>query len=332
MKKISFGVMLPVMVPSSPKPRSLYHALQYQYNKLDMDLIKCVTIEAERNDYHSVWVSDHLSREECKERAECWTTLTWLASITEEIRIGSMVLCNLYRHPGLIAKMASTLDILSDGRLEFGIGACWSEDECIDRGMEWPKPSKRLDMLRESVDICKKLWTMKKTTFKGKYYHFQDVYSEPKPLQKPHPPIMIGGSGEQITFKIVAEYADKSNFSGTEKIMKKKMEALENHCKKVGRDYASIEKSMNIGVVIHPTLEKYHEDMKRRWKANGSPGRFQKWLEKAEETFITGTPDMCVDELRSYVDLGVSLFVIRFGNIPDLTGLKLFADKVAPKI
>jgi alkanesulfonate monooxygenase SsuD/methylene tetrahydromethanopterin reductase-like flavin-dependent oxidoreductase (luciferase family) len=152
MDKVNFGIMLPVMVPSGPKPFPPYHALQYLYKKLDIDHVKKWTIEAERLGFHSVWVSDHLSREACKERLECWTTMTWLASITKDIRIGSMVLCNLYRNPSLLAKMASTLDIVSSGRLEFGIGACWSEDECIERVIDCPEPSERIRMLRESVE------------------------------------------------------------------------------------------------------------------------------------------------------------------------------------
>jgi alkanesulfonate monooxygenase SsuD/methylene tetrahydromethanopterin reductase-like flavin-dependent oxidoreductase (luciferase family) len=151
--------MLPIMVPSSPNPRSLYHALQYNYIRLNVNEVKRVALEAEKLGYHSIWVSDHLSRTACRERLECWTTMTWLANLTTDIRIGSMVLCNLYRHPALLTKMASTLDILSDGRLEFGIGACWSEDECIDRGIHWPTNAVRLRMMRESVEICKSLWS-----------------------------------------------------------------------------------------------------------------------------------------------------------------------------
>jgi F420-dependent oxidoreductase-like protein len=332
MADLKFGVMLPVMIPLGPRPLPLYHALQYGYRKLDLDLVKEAALEAERLGYHSVWVSDHFSRAACRERPECWTTMTWLAALTSRIRIGSMVLCNLYRHPSLLAKMASTLDVLSGGRLEFGIGACWSEDECADRGMGWPSNPVRLRMMREAVEICKGLWTQETTTYNGKCYQLENVYSEPKPLQKPHPPIMIGGGGEQFTLKIVARHADKSNFGGGLGNLKRRINVLRRYCELIGRDFDSIEKTSNIAVVVHESEEKHVEDMRRRWEAGGSPGSFEGWLEKAEAFYIAGTPEDCVEQLRPYVELGVSMFVIRFGDIPSLDGMKLFVEEVAPNL
>ncbi|MGD2201198.1 MAG: TIGR03560 family F420-dependent LLM class oxidoreductase [Candidatus Bathyarchaeota archaeon] len=332
MDDVDFGVMLPVMIPSSTQPRSLYHVLQYNYPKLDVGVVEDVALEAERLGYHSIWVSDHLSRAACRERLECWTTMTWLATLTERIRIGSMVICNLYRHPALMAKMASTLDVLSGGRLEFGIGACWSEDECTDRGIEWPSNEVRLQMLGESVRIIKSLWTEETTNFRGRHYHLQDAPSEPKPLQKPHPPVMIGGGGEGFTLRLVAKYADKSNFGGTLPDIERRMKALRRHCRAVGRDYDSIEKTTNIAVVLHPTQQEYHKDMRRRWQADGSHGSFDDWLREAEKLYIAGTPQDCAEQLISYIDLGINLFVIRFGDIPNLEGLKLFARAVLPRI
>jgi len=327
-----FGVMLPVMIPSGPKPWPLYSALQYDYPRLDLDLVKEVAIEAESLGYHSVWVSDHLSRASCRERPECWTMMTWLAALTQRVRIGSMVLCNLYRHPALLAKMASTLDVLSGGRLEFGIGACWAEDECLDRGMGWPSNASRLRMMREAVEICKGLWTQETTNYEGRYYQLKNVYSEPKPLQKPHPPIMIGGGGEYLTLKIVARHADKSNFGGRLGDLTRRMNVLRRYCERVGRDYDSIEKTCNISVVVQPTREEYLEDMRRRYAADGAQGNFDDWLEKAEAFYIAGTPEECLEQLKPYVDLGVSMFVIRFGDIPSLNGMKLFSEEVAPKL
>jgi len=331
MADLNFGVMLPVMIPSGPRPRPLYSALQYRYPRLDLDLVRESALEAERLGYHSVWVSDHLSRAACKERPECWTAMTWLATLTSRIRIGSMVLCNLYRHPALLAKMASTLDVVSGGRLEFGIGACWSDDECTDRGMDWPPNAVRLRMMREAVEICKSLWTQETTTYKGRYYQLKDVYSEPKPLQKPHPPIMIGGSGERLTLKIVARHADKSNFGGSLGDLKRRINVLRRYCERMGRDYDSIEKTSNVAVVIHETEEEYSEDMRMRWEADGAHGSFEDWLEKAEAFYIAGTPEDCIEQLRHYVELGVTMFVIRFGDIPSLDGMRLFAEEVAPK-
>jgi alkanesulfonate monooxygenase SsuD/methylene tetrahydromethanopterin reductase-like flavin-dependent oxidoreductase (luciferase family) len=226
--------------------------------------------------------------------------------------------------------MASTLDVISEGRLEFGIGACWSEDECIDRGIDWPKPSTRIGMLREAVEVCKNLWTREKSTYKGKYYQLEKVFSEPKPLQKPYPPIMIGGGGEQLTLKLVAQHADKSNFGGPVDVVKRKLEILKEHCEKNGRDFNEIEKTMNIGVVVKPTYEEYVEDMKKRWTANGRPDSFDDWFGKTDSTYVSGTPEDCINQIQQYVEIGIKLIIIRVGDLPDLDGLRLFSEKVVP--
>jgi len=331
MGDVDFGVMLPVMIPSSQKPRALYTALQYAYPRLDIGVVKNMTLEAESLGYHSVWVSDHFSRPACRERLECWTAMTWLATLTERIRLGSMVICNLYRHPGLMAKMASTLDVLSGGRLEMGIGACWAEDECADRGMDWPSVEARLQMLGESVRIMKSLWTQEQTDFRGRHYTIKGAHSKPKPAQKPHPPVMIGGGGEGFTLRLVAKYAERSNFGGGLEGIERRMDVLRHYCERYGRDYDEITKSTNLGIVIHPTREEYLEDMRRRWEANRNPEPFEEWLETAEATYIAGTPEECVEQLRPYVDLGIGLFIFRFGDVPGLEGMRLFAEEVAPE-
>jgi alkanesulfonate monooxygenase SsuD/methylene tetrahydromethanopterin reductase-like flavin-dependent oxidoreductase (luciferase family) len=228
--------------------------------------------------------------------------------------------------------MASTLDILSDGRLEFGIGACWSEEECIDRGIHWPSNAVRLRMMRESVEICKSLWTKESTTYNGKHYKLLNTISEPKPLQKPFPPIMIGGSGEHLTLKIVARHADKSNFGGTYGELKRRINLLRRYCDHIGRNYDSIEKTSNIAVVIFESDEEYEKDMRRRWDADGAHGTFENWMEKTKALYVAGTPKDCIEKLQSYIELGVSTFIIRFGDVPSLEGMRLFSKEVVPKL
>jgi F420-dependent oxidoreductase-like protein len=329
---VKFGVMLPVFVPSYPPPRSAYHALQYDFQRLDFAVTRKVTLEAERLGYDSLWVSDHLSRDIVKDRFECWTTLCTLIPLTERIRLGTMVLCNLYRHPGILAKMAATADVLSGGRLEFGIGACWSEGEFKEYGIAYPVAKIRLEMLREAVEIIKSLWTKETTSYRGKHYHIEEAYCSPKPLQKPHPPVLIGGSGEQITLRIVAKHADKSNFGPPIELTSRKISILKSYCSRIGRDYDSIEKTCSLSVIIHSTTQEYLDDMKRRYTQEGSPGPFEEWLKKAESTYVGGTPEQCLRKIEEYVRLGISHFVIRFGDVPKTDGMELFARKVAKKI
>lgn len=332
MDRVEFGVMIPNFLNADPPPHPFYHALQYDLRVLDFEAIKNIALKAEKIGYHSLWISDHLSWRNRKERLESWTTLSALSSITKKIRLGTIVLCNLYRHPGLTAKMASTLDFISKGRLELGIGACWNEIECSNFGIEFPIPKIRLRMLRESVEIIKKLWTQERTTYRGRYYTLRDAYCEPKPVQKPHPPILIGGGGEKLTLRFVARHADRSNFGGPPASVKRKMDILRKYCSKRGRDYESIVKSINLSVVIAPTHEDYLKDMRKRHLAEGSPGPFRDWLKRAEAAYVAGTPEECVEKLRPYVDLGIRLFILRFGGVPETDDLVLFAREVITKI
>lgn len=324
MERVEFGVWL----ASSSGARRL----RYKIKELDFEDIKGTTLKAEKLGYHSVWITDHLSFEGSKERLESWTVLSALSSITKKIRLGTIVLCNLYRHPGLVAQMASTLDIISKGRLEFGIGAGWNEIECNNYGITFPKPKPRLDMLEESVEIIKKLWTQEKTTYNGKYYTIKDAYCEPKPVQKPHPPIMIGGSGEKRTLKIVARHADRSNFGGSPEVVKRKMDILRKYSSTMGRDYGSIVKTTNPFIVIAPTRENYLEDMKERYVVSGSTEAFKEWLKKAELRYFAGTPEECVEKIKLYVDLGMRLFILRFGRTPEMDDMEIFAKEVIGKI
>ncbi|MFQ6053163.1 MAG: LLM class flavin-dependent oxidoreductase, partial [Candidatus Bathyarchaeia archaeon] len=201
-----------------------------------------------------------------------------------------------------------------------------------DYGIDFPTPKVRLGMLREAIELMKRVWTQEKATYLGKYYRVRGAYCEPKTLQKTHPPLMVGGGGEELTLRIVARHADKSNFGGPVEAVSRKLRVLRRHCSAVGRDYDSIEKTCNLGVVIHPTWEEYLEDMRMRYQAEGSPGSFEGWLERAEAAYIAGTPEMCLEQIEAYVDLGMSLLVIRFGDIPGTDGLELFAREVIPKL
>src|SRR5216683_2932853 len=161
--------------------------------------------------FASVWLVDHfhtVPHPSQEPTFECWTTTAALARDTKRVRIGQMVTCNGYRNPALLAKMASTVDVLSHGRLNFGIGAGWHEHEYRAYGYDYPDTSDRLRLLREAVQVILAMWTQEEAAFEGTYYHVRGAINQPKGVQKPHIPLLIAGGGEKVTLKLVAQYGD----------------------------------------------------------------------------------------------------------------------------
>ena len=178
---------------------------------------------------------------------EGWSLMAAMSEATSRVRIGNMVTGNTYRHPGVLAKMAVTVDHLSGGRLEFGLGAGWAEAEHRMLGLEFPGTGERIRRLGEACHVCKKLWTEEPASFEGRYYRLTDAVANPKPIQRPHPPIWIGGSGEQKTLRVVAEHADVWNFAGGPvEVGVHKSEVLDRHCADVGRDPAAVRRSVQL--------------------------------------------------------------------------------------
>jgi len=333
MSGLKFGVMLPVRGPSDiPGPKSWILALQYQYDELNLETVLQTAIAAEELDYNSIWVVDHYSTSGTRQRLECWTTMTWLASLTHKIRIGSLVLCPLYRNPSLLAKMASTLDQISNGRLELGLGACpsFNKPECDAMGIPWFGSATRIKMLKETVEVCKLLWSKDSANYNGNHFTLRDAVCEPKPLQKPGPPITIAGWGDRM-LRLIAEYADRVNFGGPQ-LLSERLEVLKSHCESVGRDYNSLEKTLSIAVVLKPSREEYLDDMKHRFIADGGHGDFTDWLNRAEAYYISGTPEDCIEQLGPLLELGVTSFMIRFGDMPNLEDMSMFAKEVITKL
>jgi len=194
------------------------------------------------------WAFDHfilLGPDPTGPQLEGWTLLGALAAKTERLRLGLMVTGNTYRHPAILANIAATVDVISNGRLDFGIGAGWNEMEHTMYGIPLYTTGERIRRLGEACEVIKLLWTETRTNFNGKYYHLKDALCEPKPLQKPYPPFVIGGSGEQLTLRVVAQYANIWNFvGGSVETFCHKNEVLKQHCAAIGRDSASIERSI----------------------------------------------------------------------------------------
>jgi F420-dependent oxidoreductase-like protein len=207
---------------------------------------------ADEGGFDSCWVMDHFATLGGREDGpifETWTLLAAMAQITTRTRIGCAVVGNTYRHPGVLAKMAVTVDHLSGGRLDFGIGAGWAENEHTMLGLEFGTRKDRADRLEESVQIIRGLWTQPRTTFTGEHYQLQDAVAEPKPVQQPYPPIWIGGSGPKRTLRIAAQYADVWNAAGgTPEEVAASSAILDQHCAQIGRDPGKIRRSVQYGV------------------------------------------------------------------------------------
>lgn len=198
------------------------------------------------------WLFDHFAPIFSDVNGPClegWTLLAAYAARTTRLRMGLMVTGNTYRHPAVLAHMAATVDVISGGRLDLGIGAGWNEYEHSSMGIPLYPPGERIRRLGEACEIIKLLFTQQLTNFDGRYYQLKEARCEPKPVQKPYPPFVIGGGGEQLTLRVVARYADVWNFAGgSPDEFRRKVAILHEHCAQVGRDPAEIELSVQLPV------------------------------------------------------------------------------------
>lgn len=214
------------------------------------EAMTAVAKAADAGPWDSIWVYDHFHTTPEPTRNttfECWTITATLARDTQRVNVGQMVGCNGYRQPSLYAKIASTVDVASHGRLYAGIGAGWYEHEWRAYGYQWPELRDRMGSFSEAVEIIHRMWTEDDVVFRGKYYSVDKPINEPKGVRKPHPPLWIGGGGERVTLKLVAKYGDACNVgAGRPEVIKRKLEVLREHCDAVGRDFDQIIKSTNI--------------------------------------------------------------------------------------
>ena len=209
--------------------------------------IRDAWVAADELGFDTAWGHDHLLNQNdvSGPEDEGWTLLAALFAQTRRIRGGLMVTANTFRHPGVLAKIATTIDRISGGRLEVGLGAGWFEPEHRQYGLELPPMRDRLQRLDETCSILKALWTAPRATFQGKHYQVQDAYHEPKPIQRPHPPIVIGGAGEKVTLRIAARHATEWNLAtGTPEVFRHKCEVLDAHCRALGRDPSTLARSI----------------------------------------------------------------------------------------
>src|SRR5258708_997273 len=201
------------------------------------------------------WLFDHFMPINGDTTGPClegWSVLSAFAAITNRLRIGLMVTGSTYRHPAILANIGATVDVISNGRLEFGIGAGWNETEHNAYGIPLYSPGERIRRFGEACEVIKRMWTETAPSFEGKYYQIKDAYCEPKPVHKPYPPFVIGGSGEKLTLRIVAQYADIWNCVGSDlENFKQKSAILDSHCAAIGRDPQAIQRSVQL--MVNPT-------------------------------------------------------------------------------
>ena len=313
--------------------------------------LKEVAGTAERSGFSSLWVSDHLFLDwgkyggpDTRQGAfECWTTLSALAAVTSEIRLGSLTLCNDLRNPALLAKMAATLDLVSGGRLDLGLGAGWYEPEYRAAGITFDPPGTRIARLGEALQVVGRLLEGEELTFKGRHLEVDEAIVRPGPSQSPRPPLWVGGKGDYL-LKTVARYADGWNFSwlGSIDTYRERLEAARRACEDVGRDPGSLRRSVGVYLLAG----KDEADARRRFErlkevtppgvlTGGSGGAAVSWDEFKGSRYA-GTVQEVTDRLGELKDLGVEEVIVTLGTLPfqlsDLEDLQLVGEEIAPAL
>ena len=280
---------------------------------------------AEEYGFHSFWVMDHFHQLELstfgkvdEPMLEGWTTISALAGVTKTIKLGTLVTGNIYRSPALLAKMGATVDVLSGGRLFMGVGAGWNEEESRAYGIPHYDVPERLRRLGEALQIIRGMWTSDGFSFNGRYYSTSNAFCVPKPVQKPHPPILIGGSGEKSTLRLVAKYGNACNLFGGAATVRHKLAVLKEHCKSVGRDYDEILKT-KLG---HLVIAEDAKDAKSIAVGEVSSP------ERLEEYAVYGSPDLVKEKIREFHEAGIEYMIFNVHAKREETMVKLFADEV----
>jgi F420-dependent oxidoreductase-like protein len=322
LSKIKFGLVI---------PQGWRNDLPHVSSAEQFNYSRDIAIAAEKNGFDSAYVYDHFIphyKYPAKGNFfECYTLLSALSTFTKMIKLGQIVTCNSYRNPALLAKMLSTLDVITRGRVEMGIGAGWYEKEYNAYGYSYLSNVVRILQLEESIQIIKKLWTMKIANFRGKYYSINNAICSPKPIQKPHPTIMVGGSGEKYLLKVAARYADRYNlYFGTPEEMSRKINVL--------KDYNTKHRKIEYSIVLPCMIVRENEDLikiiKKLKKGKMTVEQYKKSIAGG---LTVGTIDDIVDGISKYVNIGVSHFIFHF-LILDRSVLKKFSKvmKVSRKL
>jgi F420-dependent oxidoreductase-like protein len=291
-------------------------------------LTRCAQ-EAEAAGFDSAWVYDHFhtAPPATQPTFEAWTVMAGLARDTHRIRLGQMVACNEYRPPSLLAKMAACVDVMSRGRLVVGLGAGWYQQEFTAYGYDFPTTAERLRRLGEAAQVMRAMWTDERATFDGRYYSIRNAICEPKPLQKPHPPLWIGGGGEQVTLRLVARFGDACNISGDPATLRRKLDVLRRHCEETGRDFGELVKSTNVTVVFGEGAE-LERDLGRVAEMTG------RGLEalRRDSQFVSGSPAEVAERIGRRVAVGFDYVIVFLPLMARGGEIRRFAEEVIPAL
>jgi len=274
------------------------------------DTFATIAERAERAGLYSLWVMDHFFQIQMvgpaeNEMLEGWSALAFAAGRTNRIKLGTMVTGITYRHPGILVKTATTLDVLSHGRAYFGIGAAWNEQEHKGLGVPFPPLAERFERLEETLQIAHQMWSGDEKAFTGKHYTLERPLNSPRSVQKPHPPILIGGTGERKTLRMVAQYGDACNLFarlGKDEI-RRKLDILRGHCETLGRPYEEIEKT---------TLDNF--------------------LLTGDGRNNSLSPNAAIDMFGALAELGIDQAIFSLRNVADLEAFDILATKVVPEV
>ncbi|HEV8437475.1 MAG TPA: LLM class flavin-dependent oxidoreductase [Methylomirabilota bacterium] len=268
--------------------------------------------------FDSLWFPDHVQYNGHKV-AEGWSLLAYALARYPDKLCGHEVLCNSFRNPAHLAKMVATMQAISGGRVILGIGAGWNQEEYIAYGWPFPPARVRIAQLAEAIELIRLMWTEAPASYAGQHYRISGAYCEPRP--RPIPPIMVGGSGEKLLLRVVAEHADWWNmsFRGRDHYAHKQ-EVLKRHCREVGRDYDEIQQVVRIGILVAETEREVE-------RAKGLPG-----IRPLEDIHLIGTPNHVAETLRGVIEQGAHRLTVNFADVPGADGTTLFAAAVLPQL
>lgn len=289
--------------------------------------------------FESLWRSDHffsLMGQSDRDALETWTSLVELAGRSRRLRFGPLVCSMTFRHPALLARMAAAVDQRSGGRLVLGVGAGWNVPEHEAFGLPFPPLKQRMDDLEEGIELIKALWSGERVSYDGKRFRLKDAQMRPAPLQRPHPPLLVGGGGERRTLRIVARHADEWNAVGlTPEAYRAKTAVLEQHCAAVGRDPATIKRSMMCGFIVgrdDAELRRRVEALQRVLTPMAAQPADAVPAAVRQRGWLVGTPQEVTAQLQGLAEAGVERVMLQHHNQTDDEVLALIATEVMPAV